>query len=158
MEWSGAVAKGAKIDLVVSADTDSTAGIDLSAAYIIENNLDGIMSESFGLCEAFLGTAGNQFYNSLWEQAAAQGISVFVSSGDQGSAGCDFFQGTAPQAAANGLAVSGIASTPFNVAVGGTDFDSLLSLNAVMPMLGLGTHLVKKNLPMPNSLYFELAT
>src|SRR5579871_5890572 len=44
------------------------------------------------------------------------------------------------------------------VRVGGTDFDSLLSLDAVMPMLGLGTHLVKKNLPMPNSLYFELAT
>ncbi len=127
VEWSGAVAKGAKIDLVVSADTDSTAGIDLSARYIIENNLDGIMSESFGLCEAFLGAAGNQFYNSLWEQAAAQGISVFVSSGDQGSAGCDFFQGNAPQAAANGLAVSGIASTPFNVAVGGTDFNDLLN-------------------------------
>src|SRR5882724_2133715 len=44
------------------------------------------------------------------------------------------------------------------VRVGGTDFDSLLSLNAVMPLLGLGTHLVEKNLPMPNSLYFELAT
>src|SRR5258707_384062 len=113
VEWSGAVAKGAKIDLVVSADTDSTAGIDLSARYIIENNLDGIMSESFGLCEAFLGAAGNQFYNSLWEQAAAQGISVFVSSGDQGSAGCDFFQGNAPQAAANGLAGCRNSSTPF---------------------------------------------
>jgi pro-kumamolisin-like protein len=125
VEWSGAVAKGATIDLVVSADTDTTAGIDLSAKYIIENNLDGIMSESFGLCEAFLGAGGNLFYNSLWEQAAAQGISIFVSSGDQGSAGCDFFQGTAPQAAANGLAVSGIASTPFNVAVGGTDFNDL---------------------------------
>ncbi len=44
------------------------------------------------------------------------------------------------------------------VRVGGTDFDSLLSLDAVMPLLGLGTHLVEKNLPMPNSLYFELAT
>jgi hypothetical chaperone protein len=44
------------------------------------------------------------------------------------------------------------------VRVGGTDFDSLLSLNAVMPLLGLGTHLIEKNLPMPNGLYFELAT
>ncbi|MBS0471852.1 MAG: Hsp70 family protein [Proteobacteria bacterium] len=42
--------------------------------------------------------------------------------------------------------------------VGGTDFDSLLSLDAVMPMLGLGSYLVEKNLPMPNGLYFELAT
>jgi len=44
------------------------------------------------------------------------------------------------------------------VRVGGTDFDSLLSLDAVMPLLGLGTRLVEKNLPMPNSLYFELST
>ncbi|HEY0107910.1 MAG TPA: Hsp70 family protein [Rhizomicrobium sp.] len=44
------------------------------------------------------------------------------------------------------------------VRVGGTDFDSALSLDAVMPLLGLGTQLIEKNLPMPNSLYFELAT
>jgi hypothetical chaperone protein len=44
------------------------------------------------------------------------------------------------------------------VRVGGTDFDSLLSLDAIMPLLGLGTQLVEKNLPMPNSLYYELAT
>ena len=44
------------------------------------------------------------------------------------------------------------------VRVGGTDFDSALSLAAVMPLLGLGTHLVDKNLPMPNALFHELAT
>ena len=44
------------------------------------------------------------------------------------------------------------------VRVGGTDFDTALSLAAVMPLLGLGTHLVEKNLPMPNALYYELAT
>jgi hypothetical protein len=72
-----------------------------------------------------LGSAGNQFYNSLWEQAAAQGITVVVSTGDSGSAGCDPDpSGTSPNAAIDGLAVSGIASTPFNVAVGGTDFDA----------------------------------
>ena len=42
--------------------------------------------------------------------------------------------------------------------IGGTDFDMLLSLEAVMPTLGLGTFLIDKNLPMPNALYFELAT
>jgi hypothetical chaperone protein len=42
--------------------------------------------------------------------------------------------------------------------IGGTDFDSLLSLEAVMPMLGLGTDLATKNLPMPKSLYYELST
>ncbi|MFO1084785.1 MAG: Hsp70 family protein [Reyranellaceae bacterium] len=44
------------------------------------------------------------------------------------------------------------------VRVGGTDFDTALSLVAVMPLLGLGTQLVEKGLPMPNALYHELAT
>src|ERR1700704_856032 len=42
--------------------------------------------------------------------------------------------------------------------LGGTDFDSALNLATVMPLLGLGTHLVEKNLPVPNALYHELAT
>lgn len=42
--------------------------------------------------------------------------------------------------------------------IGGTDFDTLLSLEAVMPLLGLGTQLAQKELPMPKSVYFELAT
>jgi len=41
--------------------------------------------------------------------------------------------------------------------LGGTDFDSALSLAAVMPLLGLGTQLVQKDLPMPRALYYELA-
>ena len=44
------------------------------------------------------------------------------------------------------------------VRIGGTDFDTLLSLEIAMPLLGLGTRLVEKNLPMPNAIYFELAT
>ncbi|MBL8831238.1 MAG: Hsp70 family protein [Rhodospirillales bacterium] len=41
--------------------------------------------------------------------------------------------------------------------VGGTDFDSALSLACVMPLLGFGTRLVEKDLPMPGALYHELA-
>jgi len=44
------------------------------------------------------------------------------------------------------------------VRVGGTDFDTALNLAAVMPLLGLGTQLVEKNLPMPSAPYHELAT
>ena len=44
------------------------------------------------------------------------------------------------------------------VRIGGTDFDTLFSLDAVMPALGLGTQLIKKDLPMPRALYHELAT
>jgi len=122
VQWAGAVAPGATIDFVTSAPTETTAGIFLSATYIVDNNMAGVMSESFGGCEQQIGTL-NQFHNSLWEQAAAQGITVMVSSGDGGSAGCDNFD--TAQTAAQGLGVSGFASTPFNVAVGGTDFDQI---------------------------------
>jgi hypothetical protein len=122
VQWAGAVAPGATIDFVVSGSTETTSGIFLSATYIVENNLAGVMSESFGGCEQQIGGL-NQFHNSLWEQAAAQGITVMVSAGDGGSAGCDNFD--TEQTASRGLAVSGFASTPFNVAVGGTDFDDV---------------------------------
>jgi hypothetical protein len=119
VQWSGAVAPQATIDFVTSASTETTDGIDLSAVYIVDNNLAPVMSESYGECELGLGSAGNQFYSRLWEQAAAQGISVFVSAGDNGAAGCDNPGGPAQY----GLNVNGIASTPFNAAVGGTDFN-----------------------------------
>jgi hypothetical protein len=122
VEWSGAVARNATIELVASESTEVSFGFDLSALYIVDNNIAPVMSASYGFCELFLGAGGNAFYNALWEQAAAQGITVLVASGDSGSATCDAGLGTAAQF---GLAVSGVASTPFNVAVGGTDFDDL---------------------------------
>ncbi len=120
-QWSSAVAKGATIDLVVSQTTEATLGVDLSAEYIVDNNLAPVMSESYGVCELFIGTSGNAYYNSLWQQASAQGITVFVSSGDQGSAVCDRDNFSAQY----GLAVNGFGSTPYNVSVGGTDFNDL---------------------------------
>ena len=123
VQWSGAVAPNATIDFVVSQSTETTAGVDLSAVYIVENNLAPVMSESYGYCELGLGTSGNQFYNALWQQAAAEGITVFISAGDNGAAGCDDFGGQPPAPAQYGLQVSGFASTPYNVAVGGTDFN-----------------------------------
>src|SRR5208282_2580932 len=45
-QWSGAVAPGATIDYVASEDTETDAGIDLSALYIVDNNLAPVMSES----------------------------------------------------------------------------------------------------------------
>jgi subtilase family serine protease len=130
-EWSGAVAKKATIDLVVSATTPTTFGGDLSAEYVVNFNgnkgLAPILSESFGECELLLGSAGNAFYNSLWSQAAGEGISVIVSTGDSGSVACLF---NPQQQSPNdpnpfGLGVSGVASTQFNVAVGGTDFNDI---------------------------------
>lgn len=121
LEWSGAIAPKATIDFVVSASTNATDGTDLSAIYIVDNNLAPVMSMSFGACEQLLGSSENTFFNNLWEQAAAQGITVVVSSGDNGPAGCDNPNQFSP--ATGGLAVSGIASTPFNIALGGTQFN-----------------------------------
>jgi hypothetical protein len=119
VEWAGAVAKGATINLIVSKSTNTTDGVDLSVDYAVQNNVAPIISTSFGLCELFLGNAGNAFYFSEWQQAAAQGITSFVSTGDNGSAGCDDPSSTG---AVYGFQVNGLASTPYNVAVGGTDF------------------------------------
>jgi hypothetical protein len=121
VEWSGAIAPKATIKFVVSASTNSTDGVDLSALYIVDNNLAPVLSVSFGQCEQNLGQTENVFYNNLWQQAAAQGITAVVSSGDNGPAGCDLDSQTTP--ASQGLAVSGLASTPFNIAVGGTQFN-----------------------------------
>jgi pseudomonalisin len=118
VEWSGAVAKNASIQFVVSRSTFSTDGVDLSAQYIVNHNLAPVMSVSFGQCESEMGTSENAFFNNLWAQAAAQGISVFVSSGDSGAAGCD----NPSSGSGTGRGVNGLASTPYNVAVGGTEF------------------------------------
>jgi hypothetical protein len=123
VQISGMVAPKATIDFVVAEGTLTALGTDLAAFRIIDYNLTDVMSESFGSCEPGLGSTGAAFYSGVWEQAAAQGITVMVSSGDDGSAGCDDFHTQAT--AANGLAVNGVASTPFNVAVGGTDFDDV---------------------------------
>jgi subtilase family serine protease len=127
VEWSGAVAKGASIVLVTSsAPTSTTDPLFLSENYIVQNKTASIMNVSYGECELVLGYAGNQQYNNLWQTAAAEGISVFVATGDSGSPACD--QGYdavegVPYAAQFGLEVNGVASTPYDTAVGGTDFN-----------------------------------
>ena len=119
VEWSGAVAKKAAIQFVVSASTQTTDGVDLSAQYIVDHNLAPVVSLSFGECESAMGTAENQFWNALWQQAAAQGMSVFVASGDNGAAGCD---ADSAAVATNGLAVNGLCSPSYSTCVGGTEF------------------------------------
>jgi len=121
VQWAGAAAPGATIHFVTTDSTFSTDGIDLSNAYIVDNRVAPILSLSYGLCEGFLSPAQNAFYNALFQQAAAEGITVFSSSGDNGAAGCDAVAGYSPGEL--GRAVNGLASTPYNVAVGGTQFD-----------------------------------
>jgi len=117
--WTGAVAPGANVELVVSASTNTTDGVDLSEVYIVENNLADIMTESFGSCEAE--DTDELGVSALAEQAAAQGITYFVSTGDAGAEGCD--DPNSETVATGPVSVNILAATPFNTAVGGTVFD-----------------------------------
>jgi pseudomonalisin len=125
-EWSGAVAPQATIDVVISASTRTTDGVTLSAQYIVSHNLAAAMSTSFGLCESKLGPSALKLYNSIWAQAAAQGITAFIASGDSGAAGCDSASGKR----GFGAAVNGICSSPNDVCVGGTQFDDTANPSA----------------------------
>ena len=119
VEWAGAVAPKASIQFVVSASTNTSDGVTLSAQYIVNHNVAPIVSLSFGNCEAALGTVGNRFWNALWQQAAAQGMTVLVASGDSGAAGCD---GASAKTATGGASVNGLCSSPYSTCVGGTQF------------------------------------
>jgi len=123
-EWSGASAPDADVVVVVSATTQTTFGGQLSDSYIVENpSIATIMSASYGACEIGLGTAGNYAINAIYQQGSSEGISMFESSGDQGSTGCDNSDAeTFPAPAQYGLQVNGDASSPWITAVGGTEF------------------------------------
>ena len=159
VEWSGAVAKGATVKFVVSASTNSSDGLDLSNLYIVNNNLASVISVSFGLCESLYGS-GSSFYSSLWQQAAAQGISVFVASGDSGSAGCDVpYSATSSGANAThpangGFGVNGLGSSAYNVAVGGSKFDDSTA-SATYWNIGNDSHLSSARSYIPEVTWNE---
>jgi subtilase family serine protease len=119
-EILGALAPGAHLILV--SDTD----VGIAAQYAIDQNLAAILNISFGGCESAQGSA-NGAIESMFAQAVAEGITITVSSDDSGVAGCtaESDLGTANDVNSNGFAVNGLASTPYNLAVGGTDFNDL---------------------------------
>jgi hypothetical protein len=118
MQWAGATAPGASIRFICSGSTATTDGVDLSALHAVDENVASVISLSFGACESDLGTAGTAYYGQLWAQAAAQGISVCVASGDAGAAGCD----AGDAATGTTAGVNGLGSSPNAFCVGGTQF------------------------------------
>ncbi len=126
-EWSGAMAPDATVDFVACGRQAVTSGADLAAAYIINDpghvRRISVLSTSYGDCEAQPQSEANQFYVSLWQQAAAEGITVVVASGDTGGDGCQ----NVGAYATDGLSLVNEASTPYNIAAGGTDFSDVFS-------------------------------
>jgi uncharacterized repeat protein (TIGR01451 family) len=127
-EWASAAAPNAAIVLASCKDTTTTFG----GLIALENLVNGasppaIVSISYSECEAENGATANATYASTYQQAVAEGTSVFVAAGDEGAASCDADLSNAT----HGIGVNGFASTPYDVAVGGTDFaDAYLNTTA----------------------------
>jgi subtilase family serine protease len=128
VEWAAASAPAADIELASCKDTSTDFGPFIALQALLEQRTrPAIVSLSYGTPEADEGASGNLFVFELYQQAAAEGVSVFVSAGDSGAA-------TDSQNRAfshNGINVSAFASTPFNLAAGGTDYaDAFLGTTA----------------------------
>jgi subtilase family serine protease len=123
VEWASAAAPNAAIVLAActdSGDTNATFG----GLIALENTLNGpsgslpsVVSISYGEAEASNGAAANLAFNNAYEQGVTEGVSIFVSAGDEGPASAD--NGSV---STHGIGISGFTSTPYNVSVGGTDF------------------------------------
>ena len=122
-EYASAAAPSAAIVLASCSDTATFGGLIAIQNLLNESSTPpAIMSVSYGECEAFNGASADLAYSNAYQQAVTEGVSVFVSAGDEGAAGCS--EDTIPPESIDtfGIGVSGFASTPYNVAVGGTDF------------------------------------
>jgi subtilase family serine protease len=122
VEIALAVAPGATIQAASCADGTpvSTFGGLLALENLVSaGSPPAVISMSYGECEAGSTQAGNAAFYSAFQSAAAAGVSVFVSSGDSLSTLCSngydygYF----------GIGVTGWGDTPYNVSVGGTDFE-----------------------------------
>jgi hypothetical protein len=121
VEDVSAVAPGATID-VYTAPNNSFGGID-DYADIVNTDTTQVATSSWGLCEQDAQTAEpgiQQEENFLFQQAAAQGQSVFAAAGDTGDDSCNEYRLPQPPPGQNPLSVLDPASQPYVVAVGGT--------------------------------------
>ena len=118
-QWAGAAAPDAAVVLAACADTRTEfGGLIATMNLLSQKSPPDTISMSYGECESEMGTIQIRQFAQIFKQAVAEGVTMFVSSGDEGSASCDANKAYA----VNGLQVSGFTSTPYNVSVGGTDF------------------------------------
>ncbi|MGA2966194.1 MAG: protease pro-enzyme activation domain-containing protein [Terriglobales bacterium] len=128
-EWASAAAPSAAIKLASCSDTATTFGGLIALQNLLNESATppAVVSISYGECEAYNGESSNAAYNTTYQQAVTEGVSVFVSSGDESAASCDADEANAT----HGIGVSAFTSTPYNVSVGGTDYgDSYAGTNS----------------------------
>ena len=122
LEYAGGIAKGATIYLVyVGANTNYSVWD--SIAYAVDTDLAPILSVSYGACETELGSSDYNTLEAILQQGAAQGQSIIVSSGDDGSTSC-YDDTSLTTAQREALITSYPASSAYVTALGGTEFPS----------------------------------
>ena len=123
VEYAGSLAPDATLNVIVTESTDLNQGIDYSMVYAVDYDVSPITSLSYGGCEAMEADSGNlvtvALYGAAYEQGAAEGISHFVSAGDNGGDACGNLGAYGVSA---GYGVNAIGNSLWNVSVGGTEF------------------------------------
>jgi Pro-kumamolisin, activation domain len=126
VEMASSFAPSAAIELVSCASGSFTEGTALAIANLVNGSgpYPGVLSMSYGLCEAATGNGATAYFYNAFEQAAVEGISAFASSGDAGTGQCgNIFETSGSEYNVTSLAITGWGESPFNVSVGGTDFE-----------------------------------
>lgn len=122
VERAGGTAPGAAIKLIVADDSPTASGIQDAIEYVIDTTPPpaNILSISYLGCESDNGAAVVHYLDDLFAQAAAEGISVFVASGDAGAAGCADHLAAPPAVQTAGT--NALCSSGHVTCVGGTQF------------------------------------
>jgi hypothetical protein len=119
-EYATAAAPSAAIELASCTTTSTFGGLIALQNLLNESSTPpAIVSISYAESEPDDGATANAAYDAAYQQAVTEGVSVFVASGDWGAAVSD----AGGSYAQHGISVNAFASTPYNVAVGGTDFE-----------------------------------
>ncbi|HEY2345657.1 MAG TPA: S53 family peptidase [Xanthomonadaceae bacterium] len=126
-EWSTAIAPGANIVVASCADVFSHnffGGVFTAATNLINApTRPDVISASYGYGEYFTDSGSKAAIDLMWAQADAEGISVFVSSGDSGS-NPSFNGGTIQSVPA--IDANSLGTSPNVTVVGGTDTADVL--------------------------------
>jgi len=129
VEWSHSVAPGANVVLEVAA-SDNDDDIDVALLDAVVNNRGNVISNSYGEPESLVDPSELQKEDAILKLAAAKGIAVNYSSGDDGDFAIDLGY----------TDVSSPASSPFATGVGGTSL-ALRKDNSMAFQTGWGTNL-----------------
>jgi subtilase family serine protease len=117
-EWASAPAPDANIiEASCATEAPLNFGVEQALQNLVEDGTTAtIFSISYGGPELAQGFSFEQGWTNLVEEGAAEGIAIFVSTGDSGSS----FDRDAIDV--DGVGVNGLSDSAYVVAVGGTDF------------------------------------